>query len=95
MVSGALGAVDWDNGQRSSPDSLVHRMYCVLLVCTLPSKLAVRLNCSHSFFKFPSLPIALGIFIVVFSFFFFFFLLFGICLSYIIVSVIDILLRYQ
>ena len=94
MVSGDLGAVDWDNGQRSSPDSLVHRMYCVLLVCTLPSKLAVRLNCSYSFFKFPSLPIALGIFIVVFSSFFFF-LMFGICLSYIIVSVIHILLRYQ
>ena len=69
MVSGTLGAVDWENGQRSSPDSLVHRMHCVLLVCTVPSKLAVRLNCSHPFFKFPSLPIALGISIVVFFFF--------------------------
>ena len=79
MVSGALGAVDWDDSQRSSPDSLVHRMHCVLLVCTLPSKLAVHMNCSHPFFEFPFLPIALGIFIVVFFFWYLFELYYCFC----------------
>ena len=44
MVSRGLGAVDWDVSQRSSPDALVHRMHCVLLVCALASKLAVALE---------------------------------------------------